>query len=170
MSRIKDLIACHHRHKVFRLTQVDDIMCPARNHIDCFNLIPGNLKRNLLACIDISLFDQPMSMHHNELFPFAVVPVLSLCNTWLGNINRHLSTIHRMYKLCKRTSVVTVHLHRILKLLCRKIRQIQREELLRKTSLSQNSQYKATSAPNNPAHLISQPCLGFHASPPPLKN
>ena len=31
MSRIKDLIACHDRHKVFRLTQVDDIVCPARD-------------------------------------------------------------------------------------------------------------------------------------------
>ena len=47
-----------------------------------FNLISEDLERNLLACIDVSHFDQPISMHHNELFPFAVninIPDTNLC-------------------------------------------------------------------------------------------
>lgn len=47
-----------------------------------FNLISEDLERNLLACIDVSHFDQPIPMHHNELFPFAVninIPDTNLC-------------------------------------------------------------------------------------------
>ena len=38
--RVENFIAGHHRHQVFRLAQVDDIMRPARNHMYRLNLIP----------------------------------------------------------------------------------------------------------------------------------
>ena len=78
MLWVKNLIASHDRHQIFRLRQVDDVMRPAGNHMDSFNSIPGNLKLHRLTGIDVAFLNQTMTSHYDEQFPLAVVPVLPL--------------------------------------------------------------------------------------------
>ena len=54
--------------------------------------------------------------------PLGIVPMLALCDAWLGDVNADLTAILGMYKLRKTASVVHIHLHGILELLRRKIR------------------------------------------------
>ena len=43
MIRIKNLIAGHHRDQILCLRQIDDIVRPARNHMDGFDLVSAHL-------------------------------------------------------------------------------------------------------------------------------
>ena len=113
MSRIKDLIACHDSYQIISLWQIDNIMSPSRNHIDCFYLISWNLKFYSFPCINITFLDKAMTMYNNELFPLAVVPVLSFCDPGLADINADLATIYSVNQLCKKTTIITIHFHSI---------------------------------------------------------
>ena len=75
---IKDLIAGHHGDQILRLGQIDDAVGPAGNHVDALDLLPRDLKFHGLPGVDIPLPNQAVTMHHDELLPFAVVPVLPL--------------------------------------------------------------------------------------------
>lgn len=54
-----------------------------------------------------------MTMYNNELFPLAVVPVLSFCDPGLADINADLATIYSVNQLCKKTTIITIHFHSI---------------------------------------------------------
>ena len=100
MSRIKDLIAGHNSNQILGVRQIDDIVCPSRNHINRFNLLTTDFKFHGLSGIDIPLLDQAVPMDNNELFPLTIVPMLALGDTRLGNINAYLATV-----LCVNSSV-----------------------------------------------------------------
>ena len=63
--RIKHLVACHHGHEILRIRQIDDIMCPSRDHINSLDLIAGHLELDGLAGHDVPLLDQSVTMHHD---------------------------------------------------------------------------------------------------------
>ena len=96
MLRIKHLITGHYRHQILCLTQIDDVVRPTGNHMNCLNLVPEYLKFHHLAGIDITLLNQTMTGYHDEQLPLTVVSVLTFRNTGLGNIDGHLSAILRM--------------------------------------------------------------------------
>lgn len=126
MLWVKNLIASHDRHQIFRLRQVDDVMRPAGNHMDSFNFIPENLKLHRLSGIDVALLNQTMTSHYDEQFPLAVVPMLPLGDTWSADVNGHLSAVCRVNQLGKRATVVHIHLQGILKFLRWQVGQIKR--------------------------------------------
>lgn len=119
--RIKHLITSHHRYEIFCLRQIDNIMCPSRNHIYTLYLLSADFKLHDFSRVDVAFLDQSVSMDYDKLFPLTVVPVLSLCYPRFADINRYLSTIRRVHKLCKTSSVITIHLHGIFKLFCWKV-------------------------------------------------
>ena len=55
--RIKDLVAGHDSNKVFRIRQIDNVMCPAGDHVNCFDLIAGYFEFNSLTGIDIAFLN-----------------------------------------------------------------------------------------------------------------
>ena len=57
----------------------------------------------------ISLLNQSVPFDDNELFPFAVVPVLSLGYTGLADVDRNLAAILRVYQLRKTAPIVAIH-------------------------------------------------------------
>ena len=134
LVRVKNFITGHHRDQILCITEVDDVMRPSGDHVDCLNLIARYFKLHHLTRGDVALLDQPVAMYHDELLPLAVVPVLTLCNTGLGDIDADLTAICCMHQLSKATTIVTVHLERIFKLLYRQIGQIEAEQLLCKTT------------------------------------
>ena len=58
MVGIKELIRPHEGDEVLGFTQIDDIMRPAGDHVDGFDLVTADLKADLLIRVDIALFDQ----------------------------------------------------------------------------------------------------------------
>ena len=59
--RVKNLVAGHHRHQIFRLRQIDDIVSPAGNHVDSLNFVPGNFKLHRFSSVDVSLLNQSVT-------------------------------------------------------------------------------------------------------------
>ena len=90
MSRVKDLIAGHDRNEVLCLTQVDDIMCPSRDHMYCLDLIPGDLKLYSLTRINIPLLNQSVACHNDEKLPLEVMPVLAFGDSRSADIDGNL--------------------------------------------------------------------------------
>ena len=66
MIGVKDLVAGHHRHQIFRLRQVDDVVGPAGNHMDSLNLVSGNFKLDRFPGVDIPLLNQSVTGNHDE--------------------------------------------------------------------------------------------------------
>lgn len=89
LLRIKNLITSHDSNQIFRIRQIDDIMSPAGNHIDCFDLIPAYFKFHRLSGVNISLLDQTVSVNNNKLLPFGVMPMLALSNSWFTSSADH---------------------------------------------------------------------------------
>ena len=83
MAGVKRLVGPHDRHQIFRFTEIDDVVGIARQHMDGFDFFSGHLELHQLTGIQIPLPNQPVSGHHHEKFPLAVVPVLSLGNAGL---------------------------------------------------------------------------------------
>lgn len=61
MIRVKNLITSHDRHQILRLGQIDDIVRPAGNHVNCFDFVSGNFKLYRLAGIDVALLNQAVT-------------------------------------------------------------------------------------------------------------
>ena len=70
MVWIKHLITSHDSNQIFSIRQIDDIMCPAGDHVNCFNLVAADLKFEHLVTADTVLLNESVSRHDNEKFPF----------------------------------------------------------------------------------------------------
>ena len=69
-------------------------MRPAGDHVDSFDPVSAHFEGNFLSGVDVSLFDQAVSMNNNELLPLAVMPVLAFCNAGLADVNGYLSAVN----------------------------------------------------------------------------
>lgn len=125
MVRVKDLVAGHDRYHIFHLGQVNDIVSPARDHIDCLDLIARNLKFLLFPVVDVLLLDQAVTSHHDEQLSLGVVPVLPLGDARTADVDGHLAAIRRVDQSGEGAPVVHIHLQSILKLFCGQINQVQ---------------------------------------------
>lgn len=112
VRRIKDLIAVHHRDKVLRVGEVDDVVRIARQHVDALDVVARDLELDDLALgvVEVALLDEAVTTDHDEELPLGVVPVLALGDAWLADVDAHLATIQGMYQLGEGTSLVDVHL------------------------------------------------------------
>ena len=106
MIGVKDLVAGHHCHQIFRLRQVDNVVGPARNHVDSLNLIPRNVKLHCFSSVDVPLLDQTVTSNYDEQLPLGVVPVLPLRDAGLTDIDAHLTAIGGVHQLGERATVV----------------------------------------------------------------
>ena len=135
MVRVKDLVAGHDRHQIFRLGQVDNVVGPAGDHMDRLDLIPGNLKLHRLASVDVPLLNQAVTGHDDEQLPLGVVPVLALGDAGAADVDGHLAAVGGMDELGKGAPVVRVHFQGILEFVGRQIGQVQGIQLLSKAAI-----------------------------------
>ena len=78
MAGVKLLVGPHDRHQIFRLTQIDNVVGIARQHMNSLDSVTADLEFDLFIGADLAFLDQPVSGHDHEEFPLAVVPVLPL--------------------------------------------------------------------------------------------
>ena len=95
MRRIKDFIAIHHRDEVLRVGEVDDVVRIAGQHVDALDIVTRDFKFNHLALgvVQVALLDEAVATDHDEKLPLGVVPVLSLGDARLADVDAHLATV-----------------------------------------------------------------------------
>ena len=144
MVQVKDFIAGHHRHQILRLTQVDDVVGPAGNHVNSLDFIPGNLKLHRFPGVDIPFLNQAVTGDHNEKLPLGVVPVLPLGDARTADVDAHLSTVGGMHQFSEGATVVHVHFEGVLKFVRRQIGQVQGVQLLGKRAIRHFRHHKCS--------------------------
>ena len=87
-------------------------MSIARQHVNALDIITCDFELYHFICTQLALLNQTMTRHHNKELPLGIVPMLSLGNTWLGDIDAYLTSIQRMHQLSKRTAVIHIHFQR----------------------------------------------------------
>ena len=132
MVGVKDLVAGHDGHQIFRFRQIGDAVRPAGDHVDSLDLIARDLKLHRFAGIDIALPDQAVTGHHDEQLPLGVVPVLALGDAGTADVNGYLSAVGGVQQLRKGAAVVRVHLQGVLEPVSGEIGQVQGIELFGK--------------------------------------
>ena len=135
MIRIKKLVCPHESDEVLSVAEIDDIMRPAGDHVDGFNLIAADLKADLLVCMDIAFLDQRSTADNDEELPLTVMPMLTFGDAGLTDIHTELTVIGGFQKLGEGAAIIAVHLERELEVLCRQIAQIKAVELLCKRTV-----------------------------------
>ena len=93
MIRVKLLVCPHQGDEFLGIGQIDDVVRPAGNHVDGFNFVSRNLKGYFFVGVDIALLNQRATGNNNEKLPFGIVPMLSLGDTGLGDIDRELTAV-----------------------------------------------------------------------------
>ena len=66
---VKLLVCPHQGNEVFRFGQIDDVVRPARNHMNRLDFFSRNLKSDLFVCVDIALLNQRSARYNNEKLP-----------------------------------------------------------------------------------------------------
>lgn len=140
MILVKHLIAIHHSNEILCIREINDVMRIAREHMHTLDIVPRYLKLNDLISANLALLDQSMPSNHNKELPLRVVPVLTLGNPGLRDVDRDLTAVQRMHQLRKRPTIIHIHLQRKRHFRCRQIRKIRRIQLLRETP-SRNLRY-----------------------------
>ena len=137
VRRIKYLIAVHHRDEVFRFGEVDDVVGIARQHVDALDVVACDFKFDNLpfGVVEVALLDEAMTRHHDKELPLGVVPMLTLGDARLADVDAHLAAIQRMHQLGERASLVHIHLQREGDLLLGKIREIRGVKFLGETAV-----------------------------------
>ena len=110
MVGIEQLIRPHEGDEVLGITQIDDIVRPAGDHVDGLDLVARYLKADFLICVDVALLDQRATADDDEELPLGVMPMLTLGDAGLRDIHAELSVIVGFQKLGKRAAIVAVHL------------------------------------------------------------
>ena len=109
MFWVKGLVGPHERYQRLRVAEIDDVMRIARQHVYGFKPLSRGLKAQHLITSDSPLLYQPMTGDDHKELPFAVVPMLPLRNTWLGDVHTKLTTAGGLHQLGKAAPRIHVH-------------------------------------------------------------
>ena len=106
-------------------------------HVYALDIVARDLEFDHLAfwVVEVALLDEAVTTDHDEELPLGVVPVLSLGNARLADVDAHLTTIQGMNQLGEGSSGVDVHLQREGDFLFREIREIGAVKLLGETAV-----------------------------------
>ena len=137
VRRIEHFIAIHHRDEVLCFGEVNDVVRIPRKHVDALDIVARDLEFNHLAfwVVEVALLDEAVATDHDEELPLGVVPVLSLGNARLADVDAHLATIQGMNQLGEGASGIDVHLQREGHFLFWEIREISAVKFLGETAV-----------------------------------
>ena len=133
--RIKDFVAIHDGDEVLGVGEVDDVVGIAREHDDALNLVSIYFifKNLCIRVILVTKLNKSVTADYYELLPLGVMPMLSFCDSWFGDVYADLTAIQGMNEFCETASVVDVHLEVEDGFLLWEIREISTVESLCKT-------------------------------------
>ena len=98
MRRVEDLVGPHDGDEVLGVGEVDDVVGVAGQHLDCLDLVAGNLEAydgvfpsGCRVDTELSFLNETAPLHNYEDLPLGVVPVLALGNAGLGDVDADLA-------------------------------------------------------------------------------
>ena len=88
-SRIKDLVAVHHRDQILRFGEVDDVVRIPREHVDALDVVARDFKLNHLAfrVVEVALLDEAVTGDHDKELPLGIVPMLPLGDSRFADVD-----------------------------------------------------------------------------------
>ena len=100
---IENLVAVHDGNEVFGVTEVDDVMCVTWEHVDGLDVVAVDFPFENFAfgVIEVPLLNEAVAFDDNELLELRVVPVLTLGDARLRNVDAHLTCIDGVNQLSK---------------------------------------------------------------------
>lgn len=108
--RIEYLVAVHDGNEVFGVGEVDDVVGVAGEHDDGLDFVTTNFIVQHFVCAFLAELDEAVARNDDELFPFGVMPMLSLGDTWLRDVDAYLSAVEGVDEFGERTTLVNIHL------------------------------------------------------------
>lgn len=108
--RIEYLVAVHDGNEVFGIGEVDDIVGIAGEHDDTLDFVTTHLVVEDFVRVLLAELDEAVARDDDELFPLGVVPMLTLGDTGLGDVDAYLSAIEGVDEFGERTAGINVHL------------------------------------------------------------
>ena len=142
MGRVELLVRPHQGDEVLGLAQIDDVVGVPRQHVDGLGLVAGHLKFQHLAAADAALLNQTVARNHDEKLPLRVVPVLTLCDAGLRDVDAELAAALGFEQLGKAAAGVLVLFQVKDDLLFGQIGQIRRVQLFCKAARRNLRQYE----------------------------
>ena len=121
-------------------------MCVAWEHVDGLDVVAVYFpfENFTFGVIEVALLDEAMTFDDDELLPFGMMPVLTLCDAGLTDVDADLSAVEGMNQLGEAAAVIDIHLQWEGGLLVGKIAEIGAVELLGKAA-SRNLRDERTS-------------------------
>lgn len=108
--RIEYLVAVHDGDEVFGVGEVDDVMGVTGEHDNTLDFVTTHLVVEDFVRALLAELDEAVARDYDELFPLGVVPMLSLGDTWLRDVDAYLSAVEGVNQFGERTAGIDVHL------------------------------------------------------------
>lgn len=142
---IENLIAVHDGHEVFGFAQIDDVVGIAREHDDRLNLVARYfIVENLGIRVGfVSQLNESMSADYREVLELAVVPMLALGDSGLGDVDADLTIGEGVEELGEAASCIDIHLVVVDGFLLWEIAEIGGHELVAEATLREGNHVDA---------------------------
>ena len=108
--RIEYLVAVHDGNEVFGVGEVDDVVGVAGEHDDGLDFVTTNFIVQHFVCAFLAELDEAVARDDVDLFPLGVVPMFTLGDTWLRDVDAYLSAVEGVNQFGERTAGIDVHL------------------------------------------------------------
>ena len=108
--RIEYLVAVHDGDEVFGIGEVDDVVGIAGEHDDGLDFVTTHLIVEDFVRALLAELDEAVARDDDELFPLGVVPMLTLGDTGLGDVDAYLSAVEGVDEFGERTAGIDIHL------------------------------------------------------------
>lgn len=108
--RIEYLVAVHDGDEVFGVGEVDDVVGVAGEHDDGLDFVTTNFIVQHFVCAFLAELDEAVARDDDKLFPLGVVPMLTLGDAGLGDVDAYLSAVEGVDEFGERAAGIDVHL------------------------------------------------------------
>ena len=108
--RIEYLVAVHDGDEVFGIGEVDDVVGVTGEHDDTLDFVTTHLVVEDFVGAFLAELDEAVARDDDELFPLGVVPMLSLGDAGLGDVDAYLSAVEGVNQFGERSTGIDVHL------------------------------------------------------------
>ena len=108
--RIEYLVAIHDGDEVFGVGEVDDVVGVAGEHNDTLDFVTTHLVVEDFVRALLAELDEAVARNDDKLFPLGVVPMLTLGDTRLRDVDAYLAAVEGVNQFGERTAGIDVHL------------------------------------------------------------
>lgn len=107
--RIEYLVAVHDGDEVFGVGEVDNVVGITGEHDDGLDFVTTHLVVEDFVGAFLAELDEAVARDDDELLPLGVVPMFTLGDTGLGDVDAYLSAVEGVDQFGERATSIDVH-------------------------------------------------------------